>query len=120
MSRHIELPLRFCAPIPIGHEIMVVIHGARAGSDAPWAHEALVVDLTTGIEYGTARQFRAPSSARFEDAPPFDELPEDLPVDEVVRGVVSRCRVLSGALSDAAENIWTVLRVEINARTSPG
>lgn len=97
-----QIVCAFAAPIPLGHRVECrwftkqVSSMFGGSSQHPYPHEPLVIDLQTGIEYGTQLPWRAGSAkAQFQ---PLEVGPEPNPEVQATHrlvGVVRRCRLIS-------------------------
>ncbi len=87
------------APIPVGHRVEVRVYAIEEGlfsrAWVPKPHDPHIVDLTTGVTYGSAWLFEAIgvlTSGEVRAHLPL-EVRADLRVHSTITGVVRACRV---------------------------
>jgi len=97
-----QIVCAFAAPIPLGHRVECrwfsqQIEKLFGGSEAhTFQFEPLVIDLQTGIEYGTQRPWRHGSAKAMHQPLPIGPEPNpEVQVTHRLVGTVRRCRVIS-------------------------
>lgn len=107
MTTH-DLFLEFLAAVPVGHEVVIEYLARRRGKKVEVdARFPFVVDVTTGIRYGSGSISPHPANVArgFEPDP-------DLFVAERYAAVVRGCEVMS-TMGSQVDSVWTHLVVEI-------
>lgn len=116
------LTLRGVRPIPVGHRVEVVVFwipGDGLFSPKQRQSEPLILDLETGVRYGTMEHFRDPPTL----VTPGQSMTlpvnvRSLPTKEHWRGKVLVCNVVHTGISRAEEQ--TTLVIEPIPPPNPG
>ena len=107
--------MRLCAPIPLGHDVVVHLAEKDVGVFATKfevdADQPIVVDRTTGVVYGASWH---PHEIFGWSKPIEPYAPKSL-VGERVEGVVRACAVLLDTTSSHGHELRTVLTISVGA-----